>query len=75
MIPRAEEIIAGYRFAAQRWKLSGAASDAAVRAAVQDALELAEGEPDAEAAALFFAFARRPRPSPERGDSCRRSWR
>ncbi len=64
MIPSADEILAGYPFAARRWKLIGVPSEMAIRAALEDATSLAASDPYSEPAALFFAFARRPRAFP-----------
>jgi hypothetical protein len=64
VIPSADEILAGYPFAARRWKLVGEPSGLAILAAVEDATTLAASDPYSEPAALFFAFARRPRAFP-----------
>lgn len=64
MIPAPADILAGFRFAARRWKLSGEPSERSVTAAVEDATQLAADDAAAEPAALFFAFARRPRTFP-----------
>jgi hypothetical protein len=64
LIPKPDEIVAGFRFAARRWDLSGAPSQRAVEAGREDAVRLAAGDAATEPAALFFAFARRPRAFP-----------
>jgi hypothetical protein len=60
MIPRYEVVEGAYRFLAGRYGFSRRLSEAGVRAALDDAKELATIERD-EPAALFFALARRPR--------------
>lgn len=64
MIPSADRLLAGLSFALRRYRLGGPVSEAAVRAAVAEAIELSSGDERAEPAAIFFAFARRPRVVP-----------
>ena len=63
MIPSVEEIIEGCTFVSRRLGRTGGVSRLAVEAAVCEARELAKTPAD-EPAALFFAFARRPRAFP-----------
>jgi hypothetical protein len=48
----------------RRWRIDRDPSVSAVRAAVEDARTLAGSDAQTEPAALFFAFARRPRAFP-----------
>lgn len=63
MIPSAREVLDGWAFVARRLGLEGSANPVAVSAAVAEARELATSESD-EPAALFYAFARRPKALP-----------
>lgn len=63
MIRDAEEIVAGWPFVARRLGLSVECNEHVVRAAVAHARELATDPLDAPAA-VFFAFACRPRAFP-----------
>jgi hypothetical protein len=60
VIPSSHEIIEGWAFVSRRLGRAGEVSRAAVEAAVQEARDLARAPTD-EPAALFYAFARRPR--------------
>ena len=60
MIPSVDQVAAAHAWAARRFSLSGVRSDAAIRAALALASELALS-PDEDAVALLYAFGRYPR--------------
>ena len=61
-LPSADQILAGYAFLARRHGIvDRTISERGVRAALADAAVLADGDDATEPAAIFYAFARRPR--------------
>jgi hypothetical protein len=64
VIPTADELLAAWPFVARRFMLLPGASQPAVEAALHEARALANGYTAHEPAALFYAFARRPRAFP-----------
>ena len=60
-LPAVGTVLAGYPFLARRHGLDPWISEVAVRGALVDAAALCAGDESAEPAALFYAFARRPR--------------
>ena len=67
MIPRSEDVVAGYPFVARRFQLGPEHDEGAIRAAIEHARRLAESRSE-EPAAMFYAFAIRLRAFP-------RAWR
>jgi hypothetical protein len=61
MLPDLPRLLAGYELFAQRNKVSPARDEAALTSALEEAASLARGHEPDEPAALFCAFARRPR--------------
>jgi hypothetical protein len=61
LIPPLEEVRAGYVFLARRFGLARRLAEPAVVEALREAADLSAGRPEDEAAALLFAFTRRPR--------------
>jgi hypothetical protein len=61
MLPGLPRLLAGYELFAQRNRFSPARDEAALASALEDAAALVQGQEPDEPAALFYAFARRPR--------------
>jgi hypothetical protein len=61
MIPSVENVVAAHAFLARRYRVTGQVRGAAVEGALREAAERSAGRERDEPAAIFFAFARRPK--------------
>jgi hypothetical protein len=66
MLPDLPRLLAGYELFAQRNNFAPVRDEVALASALEEAASLARGQEPDEPAALFCAFARRPRDADER---------